>query len=197
MKSKTRETWKLVSMSIFDCTSITDRWISSSTTYAQFVSRWRVINKSMCTMFTMFHSAFTQRVCANRHRDCQWLSKRRREAHFIKRLQSALFFMKRRDKINSTWRDEWIFKRRSADAIQIHSSFRHYHLRNASFSKHDRFDIHDEKVTRRIYTLHDEIENESKFKSYFDIHKVDVNRKEKRITTSSSMKEHEHKQAFE
>jgi hypothetical protein len=39
--------------------------------------------------------------------------------------------------------------------------------------------------------LYDEIENELKFRSYFNIHKIDDNRKEKRITTSSSMKEHE------
>ncbi len=67
---------------------------------------------------------------------------------------------------------------------------KHYHLKNASFLKHDRFDIHNEEVTKRIYTLHDEIENESKFESYFNIHKIDVNRKKKRITTSSSMKKH-------
>ncbi len=105
--------------------------------------------------------------------------------------------MKRRDKIDSTWRDESIFRRRSTNVIQIHSSLKHYHLKNASFSKHDRFDIHEEKVTRKVYTLHDEIENESKFESYIDIHKSDVNRKEKRITTSSSMKEHEQEQVFE
>jgi hypothetical protein len=96
--------------------------------------------------------------------------------------------MKRRDKINLTWRDRSASERRSANAIQIHSFFRHYHLRDASFSKHDRSDIHDEKVIKRIYTLHDEIENESKFKSYLDIHKADDNRRKKRITTSSRWK---------
>jgi hypothetical protein len=85
--------------------------------------------------------------------------------------------MKRRDKINSSWRDESIIELRSTNAIQIHFFFKHYHLKNASFSKYDRFDIHDEEITKRIYTLHDEIENELKFKSYFDIHKIDVNRK--------------------
>jgi hypothetical protein len=70
-------------------------------------------------------------------------------------------------------------------------------MKNASFSKHDRFDIHDEEITKRIYTLHDEIENESKFRSYFDIHKIDDNNKKKRITTSSSMKRNEHEQTFE
>jgi hypothetical protein len=105
--------------------------------------------------------------------------------------------MKRRDKINSTWRDRSASERCSANTIQIHSFLRHYYLRDVSLSKHDRFDIHDEEVTRRIYTLHDEIENELKFKSYLDIHKADNNRKKKRITTSSSMKEHEHEQVFE
>jgi hypothetical protein len=105
--------------------------------------------------------------------------------------------MKRRDKIDSTWRDESISRRCSTNVIQIHFFFKHYHLRNASFLKDDRFDIHDEEVTKKIYTLHDEIENELKFESYFDIHKIDVNREEKRITTSSSMKKHEQEQAFE
>ncbi len=63
--------------------------------------------------------------------------------------------------------------------IQIHFCFKYYYLRNASFSKLDQFDIHDEEATRRFYTLHDEIENESKFKSYLDIHKIDDNRKKK------------------
>jgi hypothetical protein len=71
--------------------------------------------------------------------------------------------MKRRDKINSTWRDRSASERRLTDAIQIHSFFKHCHLRDASFSEHDQFDIHDEEVTRKTYTLHDEIENESKF----------------------------------
>jgi hypothetical protein len=99
--------------------------------------------------------------------------------------------MKRRDKIDLTWRDELISRRRSTNIIQVHTFLKHYYLKNVSFSKHDRFNIYDEEITKRIYTLHDEIENESKFESYFDIYKININRKKKRITTSSSMKKHE------
>jgi hypothetical protein len=67
--TKTRITWKLVFMSTLDCTSIIDRWITSSTTYARFASRWRIINESMCTMFIMFHSIFTRR-------EARWQSQR-------------------------------------------------------------------------------------------------------------------------
>jgi hypothetical protein len=104
--------------------------------------------------------------------------------------------MKRHDKIDLTWRDESAFERRSANATSTHSFLRHCHLKDASFSKHDRFDLYDEEITKKIYTLHDEIENESKFRSYFDFHKIDDNRKKKRITTSQNMKKHEHWQAF-
>jgi hypothetical protein len=55
---KTRKTWKLAFISTLDCTSIIDRWITFSTTYARFVSRWRIINESKCTMFIMSHSIF-------------------------------------------------------------------------------------------------------------------------------------------
>jgi hypothetical protein len=127
-----------------------------------------------------------QRV--SRHRDCHRLFEQRRKAHFIKELQFASFSMKWRDKINSTRRNKLIFKRRSANAIQIHSFLKHNHLKDASLSKHDWFDIHDEEITKEIHTLHDEIEYESKCKSYFDIHKIDDNRKKK---TNHDVVEHE------
>ncbi len=70
-------------------------------------------------------------------------------------------------------------------------------MKNALFSKHDRFNIHNEETTREIHTLHDKIENELKFKSYFNIYKVDDNRRKEQISTSSNMKKHEHEQACE
>jgi hypothetical protein len=41
--------------------------------------------------------------------------------------------MKRHDKINSAWRDESAFERRSANAISIYSFFRHYHWKTRYF----------------------------------------------------------------
>jgi hypothetical protein len=62
--TRTRKTWKLASMSTFDCILITDRYVMSLTMCASFVSRWRIINESMCIMFTMSRSAHTRRaVC--------------------------------------------------------------------------------------------------------------------------------------
>jgi hypothetical protein len=60
--TKTWKTWKFVFISTFDCTLIINRWITFSTMYARFISKWRIINESMCIMFTMFHSIFTRRV---------------------------------------------------------------------------------------------------------------------------------------
>jgi hypothetical protein len=64
--------------------------------------------------------------------------------------------------------DKSIFKRRSINAIQIHFFREHDHLKNSSFIKHDRFNIHNEEITKKIHTLYDEIENESQFKLYFN-----------------------------
>jgi hypothetical protein len=68
--------------------------------------------------------------------------------------------------------------------------FKHDHLKNASFLKHDRFNVHDEKIAKKINSLHDEIENESKLELYIDIHEVDADHEEKRITTTSRVKKH-------
>jgi hypothetical protein len=65
--TKTRKTWKLIFVSTLDCTSIINRWITFSTMYARFVSKWRIINESMCTMFIMFHSASTRLVTTSRN----------------------------------------------------------------------------------------------------------------------------------
>ncbi len=100
--------------------------------------------------------------------------------------------MKWCDKINLTRRDKSTSRRRLTNAASIYFFLKHNHLKNASFLKHDRFDVHDEEITKKFHTLHDEIENDSKFKSHFDIHKIDDNREKKRITTSSSLKKHEH-----
>jgi hypothetical protein len=63
-------------------------------------------------------------------------------------------------------------------------------LKNASFSKHDRFSVHDERTAKEIDSLHDEIENESKLESHIDIHEVDADREKERITTTSRVKKH-------
>jgi hypothetical protein len=63
-------------------------------------------------------------------------------------------------------------------------------MKDASLSEHDRFSVHDERTVKEIDSLHDEIENESNLESHFDIYEADVDRKEKRITTTSRVKEH-------
>jgi hypothetical protein len=59
---KTRKTWELAFMSTLDCILITDRYVMFLTMCASFVSRWRIIDESMCIMFTMSRSTFTRRA---------------------------------------------------------------------------------------------------------------------------------------
>jgi hypothetical protein len=66
-------------------------------------------------------------------------------------------------------------------------------LKDASFSKHDRFNIHDEETAKKADSLHDEIENELKLESHFYIHEADADDKEKRISTTSRVKKHSFK----
>ncbi len=80
---------------------------------------------------------------------------RRREAYSSERLQSASFAVKRRDKINSTRCSESAFECRSGNSISTRFIRRHYYLKNASFSEHDWFNIHDEEITAEIHSLHD------------------------------------------
>ncbi len=46
---------------------------------------------------------------------------------------------------------------------------------NWIISRRNRFNVHDEKTTKEIDSLHDEIENKSKLESHFNIHETDIN----------------------
>jgi hypothetical protein len=112
--------------------------------------------------------------CFNHIKDCEKQIDERKKAHFVKRLQSSSFDVKRNIQIDSTRCNKSIHRRRFANVNATHIIDEHNYLKSTTFEQYNRFRVYDQLIREQRDQLRNAFWFQLIVESHIDFHHIHI-----------------------